>query len=272
MSRGRGDCVVMRVRGAFLALMGAGLLAGGPAALAQQTAPSGVKDQTRVAPFEYVGGMQPVMDNSVFTHGVLDQAEDRWNGRNHLFRYEGQAWSGTDYNKLWLKSEGLVTNRGRLTDGQHEILYDRAVSTYFDVQAGVRVDLDSGPTRTWAALGVQGLSLYFFDVEATAYVSDRGRFAARVSAYYDLLITNRLVLQPQAELNFYSKADPGRGTGSGFSDMDAGLRLRYEFTRKLAPYVGVSYTGRFFQSEGYARRAGESAGEVRFTFGLRTWF
>ena len=258
--------------GAALALAAAGLLAGGRGAAAEQAAPSGVQDQTRVAPFEYVGGMQPVMDNTVFTHALLEQAEGRWNGRNTQFRYDGQAWTGTDYNKLWLKSEGLVDNRGRFTDGIHEVLYDRAVTTYFDVQAGVRVDLDRGPTRTWAALGVQGLSLYFFDLEATAYASDRGRFAGRLKASYDLLITNRLVLQPEAELNFYSKADAARGTGAGFSDIDAGLRLRYEFSRKLAPYVGVSYAGRFFQSERFARQEGESANSVRFAFGLRTWF
>jgi len=129
--------------------LAAGVFVGGPAALAQ-TAPSGVSDQTRVAPFEYVGGMQPVMDNTVFTHVLLEQAEDRWNGRDHSFRYDGQGWTGTDYNKLWLKSEGTVTNRGRFTDGQHEVLYDRAVSTFFDVQAGARVDLDSERTRTWA--------------------------------------------------------------------------------------------------------------------------
>ena len=251
-------------------LAAAGALLGGAART--QTTPAGVRDQTRVAPFEYAGGMQPVMDNTVFTHAVLDQAEGRWNGRDTQFRYEGQAWTGTDYNKLWLKSEGLVTGQGRFEDGQHEILYDRAISTYFDVQAGVRVDLDSGPTRIWAALGIQGLSLYFFDVEATAYVSDRGRFAARLNAYYDLLLTNRLVLQPQVEVNFYSKADAARGTGSGLSEIDTGLRLRYEFTRKLAPYVGVAYTGRFFQSERFAREQGESASGVRFVFGLRTWF
>ena len=237
-----------------------------------QTAPAGALDRVTVAPLQYYGGMQPVMDNTVFTHVLLEQAEDRWNGVDHQFRYDGQAWAGTDLNKLWLKSEGLLTSSGRFTDGQHEVLFDRAVSTYFDVQAGVRVDLDSGPTRTWAALGIQGLSLYFFDVEATAYVSDRGRFATRLKASYDLLITNRLILQPEAELNLYSKADPARGTGSGFSDIDAGLRLRYEFSRKFAPYIGVSYTGRYFQSQRFAREEGESASDVRFTFGLRTWF
>ncbi len=248
----------------------AGLLAAG--AVHAQATPAGVPDRTTVAPLEYNGSMQPVMDNTIFTHALLDQAEGRWNGRNTEFRYEGQAWAGTDYDKLWLKSEGLVDSQGRFTDGQHEILYDRAVSTYFDVQAGVRVDLDSGPTRTWAALGVEGLALYFFDLEATVYASDEGRFAARLNAYYDILLTNHLILQPQAEVNFYSKADPARGNGSGFSDIDAGLRLRYEFTRKLAPYIGVTYTGRYFQGERFARQQGESARDLRFAFGLRTWF
>jgi copper resistance protein B len=247
----------------------AGLLAG--AALAQTT-PAGVKDQVRVAPFEYAGGMQPVMDNSIFTHVLLEQAEGRWNGRNTEFRYDGQGWIGTDYNKLWIKSEGLVDQQGRFTDGQHEFLYDRAISTYFDLQAGVRVDLDSGPTRTWAAFGVQGLSYYFFDVEATAYVSDRGRFAARFKGFYDLLITNRLILSPEVEVNLYGKADRGRGNGSGLSDIDAGLRLRYEISRKVAPYVGISYVGRFFQAEDFARQEGLKPSSVRFAFGVRSWF
>jgi copper resistance protein B len=248
------------------------LLGAASSALAQQTAPSGVVDQTRVAPFEYLGGMQPVMDDSIFTHVLLEQAEDRWNGRDHEFRYDGQGWTGTDYNKLWIKSEGIVSNRGTFTDGQHEILYDRAVSTFFDVQAGARVDLDSTRTRTWAALGLQGLSLYFFDVEATVYASDMGHYAARLKASYDLLITNRLILQPEAEMNFYTKSDPGRRTGSGLSDIDAGLRLRYELSRKLAPYVGISYSGLFGQSASFARNDGEKPQRVSFTFGIRSWF
>ena len=218
------------------------------------------------------GMPSPVMDNQIFTHALLEQLEGRWNGRNQQFRYDGQLWSGTDLNKLWLKSEGLVTQHGKFTDGQHEMLYDRAITPNLDVQAGVRVDLDSARTRTWAAFGVQGLSLFFFEVEATAYVSDRGRFAARLKLSYDLLLTERLILQPEAEMNFYSKSDAARGTGSGFSDIDAGLRLRYEITRKLAPYIGVSYAGRFFQSANFARREGEAVDDVRFVFGMRTWF
>lgn len=219
-----------------------------------------------------LSGMSPVMDNGIYTHALLEQAEGRWNGRNTEFRYDGQFWSGTDLNKIWVKSEGTVTSQGKFTDGQHEFLLDHAISSYFDVQGGVRVDLDSAVTRTWAAFGIQGLSLYFFDIEATAYVSEQGRFAARLKASYDLLITQKLILQPEAEMNFYSKSDVARGTGSGLSDIDAGLRLRYELTRKFAPYIGVSYTGRFFQSADFARQEGEKPNDVRFVFGVRAWF
>ena len=247
----------------------AALLVGTPQARAQLSA---TPDPVRLVPGSGMSGMQPVMDNGIYTHALLEQLEDRWNGRNHEFRYDGQAWTGTDLNKLWLKSEGTLDSHSRFTDGQHELLYDRPITSYFDLQAGVRVDLDTSVTRSWAAFGIQGLSLYWFDVEATAYVSDRGRFAARFKASYDLLITQRLILQPEVELNLYSKSDAARGTGSGLSDIDSGLRLRYEITRKFAPYIGVAYAGRFFQSAIFARREGESPNDLRFVFGVRTWF
>jgi copper resistance protein B len=222
-------------------------------------------------PIQYFGGTPSMMGDAAIGHVLLEQLEDRWNGSDHAFRYDGQGWYGTDDDKLWVKSEGQVDGRGRFSDGQHEVLYDRATSTFFDVQAGVRIDADSGPTRAWAALGVQGLAVYFLDVEATAYASDRG-VAARLKASYDLLITQRLILQPEAEFNLYSASDRERGVGSGLSDIDAGLRLRYEITRKFAPYIGVSYQGRFGQSADFARKDNESTSDARFTFGVRAWF
>jgi copper resistance protein B len=216
--------------------------------------------------------MPPVMDNQIFAHALLDQFEGRIGGPNSEFRWDGQAWVGTDLNKFWVKSEGIVQGNGRVEDGRHEFLYDRAVTPYFDLQAGLRTDLDSGTTRNWAAFGFQGLLPYFFDLEATGYVSDQGHFAGRLQASYDLLITQRLILQPEAELNFYSKADPGRSVGAGLSDIDAGVRLRYEINRKFAPYLGVAYEGKFGQTADFARREGETAQGVRFVFGIRSWF
>ena len=216
--------------------------------------------------------MSPMMDNPLIVHVLFDQLEGRTSGSNTAFRWDGQGWLGTDYDKLWIKSEGFVRSDGKVDDGRHEFLYDRAVTTYFDLQGGVRSDIDSHPTRNWAALGIQGLAPLFFDLEATGYVSGQGHFAGRVQASYDLLITQRLILQPEVELNLYSKADRARLVGAGISDIDTGLRLRYEISRKFAPYIGVAYAGKFGQSAGFARRAGESSGDVRFLFGVRSWF
>jgi len=120
--------------------------------------------------------------------------------------------------------------------------------------------------------GIQGLAPYFFDLEVTGFTSGQGHLAAKLEASYDLLLTQRLILQPQIEVNIYSKGDPARQVGAGFSEIDTGLRLRYEFSRKFAPYLGVVYEGRFGQTANFARRAGESTGGVRFVAGLRLWF
>jgi copper resistance protein B len=238
-------------------------------AAAAQTPAAPEKPQP-MADIEPAAAMPPVMDRAIFAHVLLDQFEGRFNGNNPEFRWDGQGWVGTDYDKLWIKSEGTFGS-GTLDDGQHQFLYDRAVTTYFDVQAGLRSDLDSRPARNWAALGIQGLAPYFFDLELTGYASSEGHFAGKLQASYDLLITQRLILQPQIELNLYTKADPARLVGTGFSDIDTGLRLRYEISRKFAPYLGVVYEGKFGQTANFARRAGESTGDFRFVLGVRIW-
>jgi copper resistance protein B len=220
---------------------------------------------------ELGGAVQPVMDRSIFAHVIFNELEGRWNGSDTEFRWEGQGWLGTDYDKLWIKSEGTLS-KGALDDGQQQFLYSRAITTYFDLQGGLRSDIDSRPTRNWAAFGIQGLAPYFFDLEATGFVSGQGHLAAKLEASYDLLLTQRLILQPQVEVNVYSKSDPARLVGAGFSDIDTGLRLRYEFSRKFAPYIGVVYEGKFGQTANFARRAGEGTSDVRFAFGVRVWF
>jgi copper resistance protein B len=187
------------------------------------------------------GAVQPVQDQEIFAHVIFSQLEGRTSGTDNEFRWEGQGWVGTDLDKLWIKSEGTLQGNGTLDDGQHQFLYDRAITTFFDLQGGLRSDIDTRPTRNWAAFGIQGLAPYFFDLE------------------------------PQIEVNVYSKADRARLVGPGFSDIDTGLRLRYEFSRKFAPYLGVVYEGKFGQTANFARRAGESTSDFRFVFGVRLW-
>src|SRR5262249_40730222 len=149
---------------------------------------------------------------------------------------------GTDEHRLWLRSEGKLTE-GQVEDGQQELSYARPISTYFNALIGGRYHLDSPPRRGWGALRIDGLAPPFFCGAPTGYISGDGHFAAKLEGSYDLLITQRLILQPQIEMNFYTKDDPAREIGSGLAEIDAGLRLRYEITRKLAPYVGVTYNG-----------------------------
>ena len=215
---------------------------------------------------------KPVKDDRVFTFITSDELEGRTDGPNKSFRWDGQGWIGTDFNKLWIKSEGTETN-GITRDGDHEILYDRPIPhlRYFDWQAGARIDLDSGPTRAWAALGVEGLAPYFFNFAPTFYVRDGGRVAGRIQGSYDLYLSQRLILQPQVEMNFYSHADRGRGIGTGLSDLDSGGRLGYQISRKFAPYIGFTYSSSFGQTAIFARSAGESVHVSSLVFGVWVW-
>lgn len=246
----------------------AGILVGLAATASAQA--QAAPDQPQLMPG--MSDMSPVMDHGILAHALLDQFEGRAGGGSPDFRWSGQGWIGSDYDKLWIKSEGFRRSNGRVDDGRHEFLYDRAISSYFDLQGGVRTDLDTRPTRNWGAFGIQGLAPLFFNVEATGYVSDQGHLAARFEASYDLLLTQRLILQPEVEINLYSKSDPARLVGAGFSDIDTGLRLRYEIDRKFAPYLGVAYEGKFGQTAAFARRAGEGTSGVRLLFGIRSWF
>lgn len=219
------------------------------------------------------GSQAPVMDNRIFKHVLLDQFEGRTNGPDNQLRWDGEAWAGTDMNRLWLKSEAFA-DTGGVTDGDHEALYDRPIPhmKYFDAQVGVRADLDSDPSRAWAAVGIEGLAPYLFEFAPTLYIRNDGHVAGRITGFYDLLFTQRLIAEPELEMNFYSKDDSARKIGSGLSDIDTGVRLRYEFSRKFAPYVGFAYTGRYGNTASYARRAGETTSDPRFVFGLRLWY
>ena len=161
---------------------------------------------------------------------------------------------------------------GKLGATRTEALWDRSFATYWSSQVGVRHDFGEGPGRNWAALGVQGLAPYWFEAQATFYVGDSGRTAARAELDYELLITQRLVLQPNVEVNFYGKNDRARHIGSGLSDIEAGLRLRYEISRQFAPYIGVSWKRKFGNTAGSARAAGEDVLDTKFVAGIRIWF
>jgi copper resistance protein B len=218
--------------------------------------------------YKEMATMMQMDDTHRFGKIVLDQLEWR---EGDALAWEAQGWYGGDYNKLWIKTQGERV-KGATLGSSTDILLDRVVTRWWDLQAGARQDFGKGPARTWLALGVQGLAPYWIDTEATVYAGEEGRTAARLKASWDLLLTQRLILQPYSEVNLYGKADPQRQVGSGVSDLEISFRLRYEVRRQVAPYVGVGWFRRFGETAQLARRAGEGTDDVEIVAGLHVWF
>ena len=186
--------------------------------------------------------------------------------------YDIQAWYGTTYNRFVIKAEGDIAD-GTLEESSTDLLWGHALNAYFDTQLGVRLDqYNEGKDRQWLAIGIQGLAPYWFELDVTAYVGDDGRTAFSAETEYELLLTQRLILQPRAELNLYGKDDLDNRLGSGLSDLAVGLRLRYEFSRQFAPYIGVEWTDTYGDTADYRRAAGEDTSGTQFVAGLRFWF
>ncbi len=188
----------------------------------------------------------------------------------------GQAWAahgwiGTDLDRLWLRTEGERLG-GHTEAADLELLYGRAVSPWWDVVAGVRQDFKPGDARTRLALGVQGLAPYKFEVAATGYLDEAGHLSASAEAEYELLLTNRWILQPHLEADWSAHADRTRASGSGLNSIEASLRLRYEVTRRFAPYIGVSHERLFGETADWHAEAGEPRRDTRVVAGIRFWF
>lgn len=187
----------------------------------------------------------------------------------------GQAWSGNlwlggDVNSLLLKSSGERSG-GRTGSANVEALYSRAVTPWWELVAGAKHEFQPDG-RTWGAIGVQGLAPYLFELSAMAYAADSGQVQLKVEAEYEVLLTNRLILQPLVEVTASLEDEPEYGIGSGLGKLEAGLRLRYEFNRRFAPYIGVAHERVLGNSADLARASGGHLRDTRFVAGVRFWF
>jgi len=187
------------------------------------------------------------------------------------YRWDGQAWFGGDINRFVLKSEGEGTRGEGIEAAEVQALYSRAVGVYTDVQIGVRQDFEPH-NRTYATVGFESLFPYWFDIEGAAFLSNKGELLGRIEGTYDLRLTNRLILQPRAEFNLAAQDTRETRTGSGLSNAELGLRLRYEIRREFAPYIGVSWDRKFGKTADYARAFGEDVKATSFVVGVRSFF
>jgi len=202
---------------------------------------------------------------------MIDKVEVRnTDGPNPLV-LEADAWVGYDLNKFWFKTE-VERVDGETEEAEVQFLYSRAIAPFWDFQTGWRRDIKPEPERDFLALGFKGLAPYLFEVDAGIFIGQSGQVGARLDAEYEYMFTQKLILSPEIEMNLYSKDDKEVGIGSGLSDMELGLRLRYEIKREFAPYLGVNWTKQFGQTADLARAESEDTSDVQIVAGLRAWF
>jgi len=220
---------------------------------------------------------QPVEDDQVFSFLLFDQLEYRNNDGPDTFSWDVQGWIGDDYNRFWVKTEGDDNSFGN-DGGEVEVqaLYSRLIAPFWDFQAGFRYDWlygdDPDRSRAFAVIGVQGIAPYEFNVEPALYISEEGDVSARLTAEYDVLLTQRLILQPRFELNAAVQDVEDFGIGDGFNEVELGLRLRYEIKREFAPYVGITWVRQLGNTADITRRNGEEVSNLAAVLGIRLWF
>ena len=213
------------------------------------------------------------MHGAVPAHRVLvDRLEAKLREGRDAYALDAQAWYGGDLDKLWLKAEAHGEVSGKFEGAELQALWSHAIGPFFDLQTGVRLDAGPGPERTHFVLGVQGLAPYWIEIDAAAFLSDKGDITARIEAEHDARITQRLILQPRLEAQFALQDIPSLQVGSGLSELSLGARLRYQVTQLFAPYVGVEYERAIGDTRRLRRLAGEDLGGLAFIAGVRFWF
>lgn len=187
-----------------------------------------------------------------------------------VLSWDAEAWVGGDVNKLWVASEGERAD-GETEHAEVQALYSRNVSTFWDLQAGLRHDVEPDDA-TYLVLGVKGLAPYQFETDAHLFLGEDGDLGARLKQSLDLRFTQRLILEPQMTLEAQAQDVPERGLGAGLTSVEASLALRYEITRKFAPYVKLAYGRKLGETAGLARAVGDDPEVSAVSAGLRVWF
>lgn len=203
---------------------------------------------------------------------MLDRLEYRMVKGRDGYAWEGEVWSGGDIDRFVFASEGEGAFGSRPENIELRALWRHAIGPWFNLEAGVRHDIRPNPDRTYATVGIEGLAPYWFEVEGQLLLSEKGDVHARFEGYHDIRLTQRLVAQPAIEANIAFQDVPELGIGSGLSDMELGLRVRYEFSREFAPYVGVNWERKFGDTARFARAEGDKASTTSLVMGIRFWF
>ena len=213
------------------------------------------------------------MDDQLFTLVKIDQLEHRRQDGNDLVVWEGQGRIGNDTHKFSLRTEGEYERTAdRFENAEVQLRYQRMISDFFDAHVGVRQDIKPDPSRSFAVVGINGLAPQWFETDASFFVSHKGDTSLRLEAEYDILFTQRLILEPSAEIDIAFSEDRPTGVGKGLSKVELGVRLRYEIAREFAPYIGINWERKIGTTSDLAREEGEDDNVFSVVAGIRAFF
>ncbi|MCP5179587.1 MAG: copper resistance protein B [Pseudomonadales bacterium] len=184
---------------------------------------------------------------------------------------EFSAWWGGDWRR-WSVNADLDQAPGEPLEGDAGLLYGVAVSPFWDVKGGLRRAWTSHGERTWMVIGMQGLAPYWFEINAELRFGESAGAGVNLEITYELLLTQRVVLQARGEANAWTGTDRQLASGRGISDGNVGLRLRYEFSRQFGLYAGVEHSTSWGTTARLRRDSGAHAKTTRWIGGLRFWF
>jgi copper resistance protein B len=201
-----------------------------------------------------------------------DRTETGFGDGEESYVWDVQGWYGSDWNRLRWKTEGEGEGGESPEEAELQLLYSRLFSPYWEWQLGVRHDFEPGSGRSHLVAGLQGVAPYEFEVDAAVFVSEDGDVSARLEAEYDLLLTQRLILQPRLEINAAFNDVTELAIARGVNNTELGIRLRYEIRRELAPYLGIDWSQSYGRTADIARMSGEHTSRTAIVAGLRFWF
>jgi copper resistance protein B len=213
------------------------------------------------------------LDTPILAFVQGEQFEYRTANRsNDRFSWDLRGWVGGDYQRLWFKTQGDAPAQGGVERAEMQMRYSQLISPYWELMAGARYDLRPGPSRAYAVAALHGLAPYFFETDADLFVSEQGDVSARLEVEYTLHLTQRLILVPSFEINVAVQEVKELGIGPGLSDVELGLRLRYEIEREFAPYLGFVWERKVGRSIALSRALGEQVDLPMLVAGVRFWF
>ena len=211
-----------------------------------------------------------VDDDPILTK-VMGEIETRKADGANLRVWNANVWIGKDLEKIWIKSEGEKLN-GKTIEAELQILYSKAVAPFWDLQYGIKKDLQPTPDRTWGVIAAKGMAPYLFEVDASLFIGESGRVSMRLDAEYEYMISQKLILSSEIELNIFSKDDEAISIGKGLSNIEAGLRLSYELSREFSPYIGINWGKKYGNTATFSSSEGEDVEDSKIVTGVRFWF